>query len=52
MINRFGVIPKGSTGKWCTIVDLSYLEGGSVNDGMQAEWHNRGKHFSANYLRC
>ena len=34
MINRFGVIPKGSTGKWCLIVDLSFPEGNSVNDGI------------------
>ena len=34
-INRFGVIPKGATGKWHLIVDMSSLEGQSVNDGIQ-----------------
>ena len=34
-INRFGVIPKGATGKWCLIVDMSSPEGQSVNDGIQ-----------------
>ena len=34
-INRFGVIPKGHTpGKWRLITDLSFPEGGSVNDGI------------------
>ena len=32
---RFGVIPKGSTGKWCLILDLSSPEGHRVNDGIQ-----------------
>ena len=32
--SRFGVIPKGSTGKWRLIVDLSSPEGASVNDGI------------------
>ena len=31
---RFGVIPKGKTGKWWLIVDLSSPEGASVNDGI------------------
>ena len=31
---RFGVIPKGKTGKWRLIVDLSSPEGASVNDGI------------------
>jgi len=35
-VSRFGVIPKGSTGKWRLIVDLSSPEGGSVNDGVDA----------------
>ena len=34
-INRMGVVPKGHTpGKWRLITDLSYPEGGSVNDGI------------------
>ena len=38
-VNRMGVIPKGHTpGRWRLITDLSYLEGNSVNDGIQAEW--------------
>ena len=32
--SRFGVIPKGKTGKWRLIVDLSIPEGASVNDGI------------------
>jgi hypothetical protein len=33
-INRFGVIPKGrASGKWRLITDLSFPDGGSVNDG-------------------
>ena len=34
-INRFGVIPKSTPGKWRLIVDMSSPEGGSVNDGIQ-----------------
>ena len=37
MISRFGVIPKGSTGKWRLIVDLSFPEGGSVNNGIESD---------------
>ena len=38
-VNRMGVIPKGHTpGRWRLITDLSYPEGNSVNDGIQAEW--------------
>ena len=33
--SRFGVIPKGSTGKWRLILDMSSPEGLSVNDGIQ-----------------
>jgi len=33
-ISRFGVIPKGRTGKWRLIVDLSHPKGHSVNDGI------------------
>ena len=33
-ISRFGVIPKGHTGKWRLIVDLSHPRGHSVNDGI------------------
>ena len=32
--NRFGIIPKGSSGKWRLIVDMSVPEGASVNDGV------------------
>ena len=31
--SRFGVIPKGSSGKWRLIIDMSAPEGASVNDG-------------------
>ena len=38
-VNRMGVIPKGHTpGRWRLITDLSYPEGNSVNDGIQAKW--------------
>ena len=33
----FGVIPKGNTGKWRLILDLSSPEGSSVNDGVAPE---------------
>ena len=33
-VSRFGVIPKGASGKWHLIVDLSAPEGHSVNDGI------------------
>ena len=34
-LNRMGVVPKGHTpGKWRLITDLSFPEGGSVNDGI------------------
>ena len=34
-VNRFGVIPKGrASGKWRLIRDLSFPDGGSVNDGI------------------
>ena len=33
-ISRFGVIPKGQTGRWRLIVDLSHPRGYSVNDGI------------------
>ncbi|KAL5477312.1 hypothetical protein EMCRGX_G024096 [Ephydatia muelleri] len=36
-ISPFGVIPKGQTGKWRLIVDLSSPHGGSVNDGIDSE---------------
>ena len=36
MVNRFGVIPKGRSGKWRLIVDLSFPEGNSVNDGIDS----------------
>ena len=32
--NRFGVIPKGRSGRWRLIVDLSFPGGESVNDGI------------------
>lgn len=42
VINRFGVIPKSTPGKWRLITDLSYPLRGSVNDlisDAQAEVH-------------
>ena len=36
--SHFGVIPKGSTGRWQLIVDMSSPEGGSVNDGIPEEF--------------
>ena len=36
--SSFGVIPKGNTGKWRLIVNLSAPEGASVNDGISEEW--------------
>lgn len=33
-VNRFGVIPKSTPGKWRLILDLSFPEGHSVNDGI------------------
>ena len=33
-MNRVGVIPKGQTGKWRLIMDLSYPPGRSVNDAI------------------
>ena len=33
-VSRFGVIPKGNTGKWRLIVDMSSPDGQSVNDGI------------------
>ena len=32
--NRFGVIPKGRSGKWRLIEDMSFPAGSSVNDGI------------------
>ena len=37
-VSRFGVIPKGSTGKWRLVMDLSAPEGHSVNDGIRNDW--------------
>ena len=36
-VNRFGVIPKSTPGKWRLITDLSFPQGHSVNDGVDAE---------------
>ena len=36
-VSRFGVIPKGKSGKWRLIIDLSAPEGRSVNDGIEPE---------------
>ena len=36
--NRFGVIPKSTTGKWRLIVDMSSPEGGSVNNGIPGDF--------------
>ena len=33
-VSRIGVIPKGTSGKWRLIVDMSTPEGASVNDGI------------------
>ena len=33
-----GLVPKGSSGKFRLIVDLSSPHGGSVNDGIGPEW--------------
>ena len=46
VLNRFGVITKsGQKGRWILIVDLSYPEGKSVNDGIDPE------HCSLKYVR-
>ena len=37
-VSRFGVIPKGSSGKWRLILDLSSPAGFSVNDGICPEY--------------
>ena len=38
ILNRFGVIPKSNqVGKWRLIVDLSYPEGRSINDGIDSK---------------
>ena len=36
--SRFGVMPKSAPGKWRLVIDMSSLEGGSVNDGMKEPW--------------
>lgn len=37
-INRMGVVPKGRTpGRWRLITDLSYPDGGSVNNGIRSD---------------
>ena len=36
-VSPIGVVPKGTSGKWRLIVDLSSPEGGSVNDGLDAQ---------------
>ena len=33
-VSRYGVIPKAKPGKWRLILDLSFPEGRSVNDGI------------------
>jgi len=33
-ISHFGIIPKGLTGRWRLIVDLSFRKGQSVNEGI------------------
>ena len=35
--NRFGVIPKSTPGKWRLILDLSFPQGASVNDGISPD---------------
>ena len=37
-INRIGMVPKHTPGEWRLIVDLSYLEVHSVNDGVAKDW--------------
>ena len=37
-VSRFGVIPKGASGKWRLILDLSSSAGFSVNDGIPPEY--------------
>ena len=37
-VNRIGVVPKHAPGQWRSIVDLSYPEGKSVNDGISKPW--------------
>ena len=37
-VSHFGVIPKGTSGKWHLIFDLSAPEGFSVNDGINPDW--------------
>ena len=32
-----GLVPKGSSGKWCLIVDLSSPQGHSVNNGISSD---------------
>ena len=32
--NRFGLVPKSEPGQWRMIIDLSFLSGFSVNDGI------------------
>ena len=36
-VSKFGVIPKGTSGKWRLILDLSAPEGSSVNDGVSTK---------------
>lgn len=36
-VSRFGVIPKGTSGQWRLILDLSSPEGHSVNDGIDSD---------------
>ena len=36
-IDRFGVTPKSTLGKWRLITDLSYPQGSSFNDGIPKE---------------
>ena len=40
LFNRFGVISKSTPGKWRLILDLSFPQGASVNDGVSPDiWH-------------
>ena len=36
-VSRFGVIPKSTAGKWRLILDLSWPDGHSVNDGIDSD---------------
>ena len=51
-ISRFGVIPKGTTGKWCLTLEFSSPEGFSVNDGIYPEWCSMSCHSGGCSKNC